>query len=66
MIATDTTTRYARKTPGVFLFILILIVLSLFAMIIRFQADQSKRKHDNEPDLAERCLNRHGVAYAFI
>ena len=66
MIAKNTTTRSARKTPGVFLFILILIVLSLFAMIIRFQTDHSKRKHDNGPDLAERCLNRHGVAYAFV
>jgi len=66
MIATDTTIRNARKTPGVFLCILILIVLSLFVMIIRFQTHHSKRKHDNEPDLAERCLNRHGVAYAFI
>jgi hypothetical protein len=59
-------TRNARKTPGVFLFILLLIALSLFAMIIRFQTDHGKRKHDNEPDLAERCLNRHGVAYAFV
>ena len=66
MIAKNTTTRSARKTPGVFLFILILIVLSLFAMIIRFQTDHGKRKHDNEPDLAERCMNRHGVAHAFV
>jgi hypothetical protein len=65
MIAVDTTTRNARKTPGVFLFI-ILIALSLFAMNIRFQTDHGKRKHNNEPDLAERCLNRHGVAYAFL
>ena len=41
MIATDTRTRNARKTPGVFLFLLILIVLSLVAMIIRFQTDHS-------------------------
>ena len=66
MIATDTTARNARKTPGVFLFILILMALSLFAMIIRFQTDHGKSKHDNEPDLVERCLNRYGVAYAFI
>lgn len=26
----------------------------------------SRRKHDNQPDLAEQCLNRHGVAYAFV
>ena len=66
MISTNTTvTRSARKTPGVFLFILMLIALSLFAMIIKFQTDHGKRKHDKEPDLAERCLNRHGVAYAF-
>lgn len=66
MIAADTTTRNARKTPGVFLFILILIVLSLVAMIIRFQTDHGNRKHDNEPNLAEQCLKRHGVAYAFV
>ena len=65
MIAADTRTRNARKTPGVFLFILILIVLSLVAMIIRFQNDHGKSKHNNEPDLAERCLNKHGAAYAF-
>jgi len=61
-----TVTQNARKTPGVFLFILILIALAFFAMIIRFQTDHGKRKHDREPDLAERCLNRHGIAYAFI
>ena len=66
MIATHAATRNARKTPGVFLFLLLLIVLSLFAMIIRFQTDHSKRKHANEPDLAEQCLNRHGVAHAFV
>lgn len=66
MIAADTTPRNARKTPGVFLFLLLLIVLSLGAMIIRFQTDHGKNKHNNEPDLAERCLNRHGVAHAFI
>ena len=66
MIATNSTTRNARKTPGVFLFLLILIAMSLFAMIIRFQTDHGKRKHDNEPDLAEQCLNRHGVSHAFI
>jgi hypothetical protein len=43
-----------------------LIVLSFFAMVIRFQTDHGKRKHDSEPDLAERCLNRHGVAHAFV
>ena len=63
---TDTATRNARTNPGVFLFILILIVLSLLAMIIRFQTDHGKLKHNREPDLAERCLNRHGVAYAFV
>ena len=66
MIATNSTTRNARKTPGVFLFLLILIAMSLIAMIIRFQTDHGKRKHDNEPDLAEQCLNRHGVSHAFI
>lgn len=66
MIAADTTTRNARKTAGVFLFLLLLITMSLFAMIIRFQTDHGKRKHSGEPDLAERCLNRHGVAYAFL
>jgi hypothetical protein len=66
MIAADTTTRNARKTPGVFIFILVLLVLSLLAMIIRFQTDHGKRKHNSEPDLAERCLNQHGVAYAFV
>jgi hypothetical protein len=66
MIAADTATRNARKTPGVFLFLLLLIVLSLLATIIRFQTDHGKRKHNSEPDLAEQCLNRHGVAYAFV
>ena len=61
-----TVTQNARKTPGVFLFILILIALAFFATIIRFQTDHGKRKHDREPDLAEQCLNRHGIAYAFI
>jgi len=65
-MTTNATTRNARKTPGVFLFILILIALLLFAMNIRFQTDHGKRKHNNEPDLAERCLNKHGVAYAFL
>jgi hypothetical protein len=66
MIAADTATRNARKIPGVFIFILLLIALSLLATIIRFQTDHGKRKHNSEPDLAERCLNRHGVAYAFV
>ncbi len=66
MMTTNTTTRNARKTPGVFLFIIISIILAFLAMIIRFQTDHGKRKHDNEPDLAERCLNSHGVAYAFV
>lgn len=66
MITTNATTRSARKTPGVFLFILILIALSLFATIIRFQTDHGKRRHNSEPDLAERCLNRPGVAHAFV
>ncbi len=62
MIAAGATTRNARKTPGVFLF----LILSLMATVIRFQTDHGKRKHDSEPDLAERCLNRHGVTHAFI
>jgi hypothetical protein len=66
MIAAGAATRNARKTPGVFLFILILIALSFLAMIIKFQTDHGKRKHDSEPDLAERCLNRQGVAHAFV
>lgn len=66
MIAANPTTRSARSFPGAFLFILLLIVLSLLAMIIKFQTDHGKRKHDSEPDLAERCLNRHGVAYASV
>ena len=62
-----TVTRSARKkTPGAFLFMLILIALAFFAMIIKFQTDHGKRKHDRDPDLAEQCLNRHGVAYAFM
>ncbi|HSG44496.1 MAG TPA: hypothetical protein VLA72_15210 [Anaerolineales bacterium] len=65
MIATNSTTRNARINPGVFLFLLLLMLLSLLATMIRFQTDHGKRKHDREPDLAERCLNRHGVAYAF-
>jgi hypothetical protein len=55
-----------KKTPGAFLFMLILIALAFFATIIRFQTDHGKRKHDRDPDLAEQCLNRHGVAYAFM
>ena len=35
-------------------------------MTIRFQTDHGKRKHNSEPDLAERCLNRRGVAHAFV
>jgi len=66
MIAADTTTRNVRKTPGVFLFLLLLILISLMTMIIRFQTDHGKRKHDREPDLAERCLNTHGAAYALM
>lgn len=66
MMTTNATTRSARKIPGVFLFLLLLIIISLFAMIIRFQTDHGKRRHNSEPDLAERCLNRHGVAYAFV
>lgn len=65
-MSANATTQSARKTPGVFLFLLLLIALSLLAMIIRFQTDHGKSKHNNEPDLAERCLNRHGVAYAFV
>jgi len=66
MIAADTTTRNARKNPGVFLFLLLLILISLMAMIIRFQTDHGKQKHNREPTLAERCLNAHGAAYAFM
>lgn len=66
MIAADTATRNARKIPGVFIFILLLIALSLLATIIRFQTEHGRRKHNSEPDLAARCLNRHGVAYAFV
>jgi len=66
MIATNSTTRNARIKPGVFLFLLLLMLLSFLATMIRFQTDHGKRKHDREPDLAERCLNRHGVAYAFM
>jgi hypothetical protein len=65
-MSANATTQSARKTPGVFLFILILIVLSLFAMNIRFQTDHGKRKHNSEPDLAEQCLNRRGVAHAVV
>ncbi len=60
-----TITRSARKNPGAFLFMLILILLSLFAMMIRFQTDHGKRRHDKDPDRAEQCLNKYGVAYAF-
>jgi len=35
-------------------------------MIMRFQTDHGKRKHNSEPGLAERYLNRHGIAYAFV
>lgn len=66
MTVTDTAIRNARKTPGVFLFLLLMIILSLLATIIRFQTDHGRRKHNSGPDLAERCLNRHGVAYAFV
>lgn len=66
MTAADTAIQNARKTPGVFLFLLLMIILSLFAMIIRFQTDHGRRRHSSEPDLAERCLNRHGVAHAFV
>lgn len=66
MTVTDAAIRNARKTPGVFLFLLLMIILSLLAMIIKFQTDHGRRKHNSEPNLAERCLNRHGVAYAFV
>ena len=36
------------------------------ATIIRFQTDHGKHKHNSEPDLAEQCLNKHGVAHAFL
>ena len=62
-----TMTRSARKkTPGAFLFLFTLIAIAFFATILRFQTDHGKRKHDRDPDLAEQCLNRHGVAYAFM
>jgi hypothetical protein len=47
MIAVETTARNAGKTPGVFLFLLRLIVLSLPAMIIRFRTDHGKHNHDS-------------------
>ena len=63
-MSANATTQNARDFPGVFLFLLMLIALSLFTMIIRFQTNHGKR--NNEPDLAERCLNRHGVAHTLV
>jgi hypothetical protein len=68
MIARVPTTQNARSFPGVFQFLLLLIALlmAFLAIKIRFQTDHARQKHDSDPDLAEQCLNRRGVAYAFI
>ena len=68
MTATTQASQSARKFPGAFhfIFLLILVLLLLMAMRIEFQTDHARKKHDKEPDLAEQCLNRNGVAYAFM
>lgn len=66
MITAHTTTHNARKSPGVFLVLLLLMLFSLTALIIRFQSGYGKHQHNREPDLAEQGLNTHSAAYAFM
>jgi len=58
-------TQSARKPTGVFLSVtfLILLILSFLAVRIQFQTDHYK-KHNNDANLTEQCLNRNGIAYA--
>ena len=66
MTATTSSSQSARKLPGAFLFLVLLIILLFVAMRIEFQTDHARQRHNREPDLAEQCLNRNGVAYALM